>query len=120
MLSRNLKIAACLAVLLAGGTTAFAGRIPDPAIDVETVDAYCSRTYYIDYYGGIKAEVGVIGDGDTDLDVKVYDEWGRLVAQDLSYSDRCYCDWYPSRRGTYRIVVENLGNVWNRYTLITN
>lgn len=102
------------------GTTAIAGRVGGAGSDNDIVEAYSTSTYYIDFYGSEWAEVSVIGDGDTDLDVFVYDMHGNLVAQDIGYTDRCFVDWYPRRRGTYRIEVQNLGSVWNRYTLRTN
>jgi hypothetical protein len=120
MFARTLKVTACLAVVLAIGAAATAGRVPVPATDTDIVEAYSSMTYYIDFYGGEWAQVEIDGDNDTDLDLKIYDSSGRLVAQDLGYSDHAICEWYPRRRGTYRVVVENLGNVWNRYSLWTN
>lgn len=119
MFSRSLKVAAVLS-LLAVSATAIAGRVGGSGIVTERVEAYDADTYYIDFYGNEWAEVSVTGDGDTDVDVFVYDMNGTLVAQDIGYTDRCFVDWYPRRRGTYRIVVRNLGSVWNRYTLRTN
>ncbi len=120
MFTRSLKVAVCLAVLLVAGTTAIAGRAGGPAEDRTIVEAYSSRTYYIDFDANDWAQVEVIGDGDTDLDLKIYDMRGNLVAQDIGYTDRCFCEWNPRRRGTYRVEVENLGNVWNRFSLWTN
>lgn len=119
MFSRSLKVAAVLS-LLAVSATAIAGRVGGPGVDTDRVEAYDSTTYYIDFHGNEWAEVSVIGDGDTDLDLFVYDMNGTLVARDIDYTDRCFVDWYPRRRGTYRIVIRNLGSVWNRYTLETN
>ena len=60
--------------------------------------------------------VFVSGDGDTDLDVYVYDEDGNLVASD----DEC-CEggiaWTPCRIGKFTIKVINRGSVYNCYTI---
>lgn len=103
---------------LAGGVEA--GRIPGPGIDVRRCEAYASVTYYDTFRGGELAVVSIAGDGDTDLDLFVYDRFGNLVAQGIGLTDRETVRWLPRSTGTYRIVVRNLGGVWNRYSLSTN
>jgi hypothetical protein len=58
-------------------------------------------------YVGHLAEVVVIGDGDTDLDLYVYDRAGRLVGYDDDPTDRCYVRFHPSTTGSYTIKVVN-------------
>jgi hypothetical protein len=58
-------------------------------------------------YVGHLAEVAVIGDGDTDLDLYVYDPAGRLVGYDDDPTDRCYVRFFPRMSGTYTIKVVN-------------
>lgn len=70
--------------------------------------------------GGELAEVAISGDGDTDLDLFVYDEYGNLICSSQSWSDDEYCSWIPRRTGEFRIVVRNHGNVWNRYLMYIN
>jgi hypothetical protein len=55
---------------------------------------------------GHLAEVVVIDDGDTDLDLYVYDPCGRLVGCD-DETDRCYVRFFPRMSGTYTIKVVN-------------
>ena len=76
--------------------------------------------YTINFYGGELAEIAVAGDGDTDLDLYVYDEYGNQICSDTNWSDRTYCRWMPSWTGSFRIAIENLGAVRNRYRLTTN
>ena len=38
----------------------------------------------------------------------------------LSIGDDCYVSWTPSWTGAFKIKIKNLGNVYNRYVLITN
>lgn len=58
-------------------------------------------------YVGHLAEMAVIGDGDTDLDLYVYDPAGRLVGSDEDETDRCYVRFFPRTTGTYTIKVVN-------------
>jgi hypothetical protein len=58
------------------------------------------------------AEFFVIGDGDTDLDLFIYDANGKVVAKDEDPADRasdlCVCRWTPDREQEYKIVIKNL------------
>ena len=47
---------------------------------------------------------------------------GRLIGQGIGLTDRETVTWYvPGNQiQTYRIVVRNLGGVWNRFTMRTN
>jgi len=49
-----------------------------------------SDFYNITFRGGEYAEVAVIGDGDCDLDLYVYDENGNFIGSDTDGTDRCY------------------------------
>jgi hypothetical protein len=97
-----------------------AGRIGGPGGDAFTVQGYGSVTYNITFEGGRPAEVAIIGDGRTDLDIFVYDANGRLVAQGIGPTDIETVRWTPPQQQTYRIVVVNLGNSPNRYGFGTN
>ena len=101
--------------------TADAGAYPEP-IDVwqERVQAFDTDVHYVYFCGGLRAHVLFEGDGDTDLDVKVYDMDGNLIASDLGMTDRGFVVFTPPRSGIYRIEVVNLGGVWNAYDLMTN
>jgi hypothetical protein len=61
----------------------------------------------------------IAGDGDTDVDFTVYDSSGTMVYQDLDTDDRTSTTLYGTAGGsngcqTWRVVLNNLGNVWNR------
>lgn len=117
---KNILVAVTLSVVFAFGAFAHAGHIRGPQSGSARCEAYGSVTYYETFRGGEMAEVAIQGDGDTDLDLFVYDMNGRLVAQGTGYTDRELVRWFVPSTGTYRIVVRNLGNVWNRYGLGTN
>ena len=71
-------------------------------------------------YGGEIAEVALSGDGDTDVDLFIYDENGNLVAEDRDPGDDCLARWYVKRTSTYTIRVRNQGGVYNNYVIATN
>ena len=96
------------------------GRAGGPGNTSSSVLAYDTDVYQVEFRGGRLAEVFVSGDGDTDLDLRVYDEFGSRVCQDLSWDDQEYCSWSPRWTGPFRVEIENLGGVYNVYTLLTN
>lgn len=96
------------------------GRRQGPGIVHTRVEAHSRDTYSIDFRGGETAVITVSGDGDTDLDLYVYDENGNLVADDTDFTDECIVAWTPAWSGEFTVVVKNLGSVYNAYTLATN
>ena len=86
----------------------------------DRVRANGTDSYVISFRGARTAEVAVLGDGDTDLDLFIYDEYDNLVCRDTDTTDQTYCSWSPAWTGSFRIKIENLGNVFNRYELLTN
>ena len=112
-----------VAALLGAGlfpSLSFAGRVPGPGTVCDTVGAFRTDVYTEWFRGGEIATVVVSGDGDTDLDVFVYDEYGTLVAWDTGYTDDCLVVWRPRWTGPFRIKVVNRGSFYNRYVLATN
>ena len=116
---KNLIIAV-LTVAFAFNTFAEAGHIRGPQVGNARCQAHSTVTYYETFRGGEMARVAIHGDGDTDLDLFVYDMNGRLVASATGTSDREMVQWFVPTDGTYRIVVRNLGNVYNQYGMATN
>lgn len=76
--------------------------------------------YVIRFNGMEIAELAVLGDGSTDLDLEVYDHNGNLIARDVSSIDRCYVRWVPRVTGPFMVKIINLGTTSNAYTLLTN
>jgi len=74
----------------------------------------------ITFRGGELAQVTVIGDGDTDLDLYVYDENGNLIDSDEDPGDNCSCTFIPIRTESFSIKIVNRGSIYNNYVLITN
>jgi hypothetical protein len=84
--------------------------LPAGAVDVWTVP----------FFGGSYAEIGVKGDGDTQLLVTVADENGNRITCPARVEDRFYCDFVPRWNGYFTISVENSGTMPNSYFLLTN
>lgn len=75
---------------------------------------------YERFRGGDIAEVGLQGDGDTDVDLYIYDENGREICKSIRYDDTEYCEWYPAWTGQFRIKLVNRGSVYNDTVVVTN
>ena len=76
--------------------------------------------YVVAFKKGIIAQIGVSGNGNSDLDLYVYDENGNVIVADTDYSDDCYVSWYPRWTGNYLIRVVNQGTYRNYFTIVTN
>lgn len=83
----------------------------------DRVEAYSSNYYTLRVRRGEHVDVWGRGDGDTDLDLYVFDPSDRLVASDEGYTDSMSVSFEARRSGTYTIQVRNLGSVWNAFTL---
>lgn len=104
--------------LLLGVSPAEAGRVPTPGSDVATVGAFSSISYDEDFFGGERANVVVVGDGSTMLQVTVYDENGNYITSATGYT--ASVTWYPRWTGEFTIRVTNLGAYGNRYVMRSN
>lgn len=95
---------------------------PDQIVaGLTTVDAFSEDAWrWRTALGGQVAEVAISGDGDTDLDLFIYDENGYLVCSSTLYGDTEYCSWIPKWTGQFRIVVKNYGPVYNAYRMWIN
>jgi hypothetical protein len=62
----------------------------------------------------------VKGDGDTRLDLYVYDENGNLITSQVGPGDNCLARWQPKWTGPFTIRVVNRGGIGNRYYIWTN
>jgi len=96
------------------------GASGGPKYVVERVNSHSTDYYMVEFQGGSGAEIALSGDGDTDLDLFVYDENGNRIASDTGATDDAYVSWTPRWTGQFRIEVKNLGGVYNQYVMITN
>jgi len=91
-----------------------------PKTHQDTVQPGATDVYTVVFNGGQLAEAGIAGDGDSDLDLFVYDENDHLVCRSTASTDREYCRWWPRWTGPFRIEIQNLGAVADLYRLPTN
>ncbi len=67
-----------------------------------------------------RATVMISGDGDSNLDLYVYDERGARVCAAERLDDVEVCRWQPQGAGQYTIHVVNRGAVENSYVMRSN
>ena len=96
------------------------GNVFGPSRTYEVVKANYTDTYKIGFVANSLAEIFVSGDGDTDLDLFVFDSNGNLIASDTDYTDDCYVSWIPAWTGRFTVKIVNRGHVYNRYVMLTN
>ncbi len=97
------------------------GAAADPCDGAEwgahRVGAYASQTFSVCCNRGEYTQISVHGDGTTDLDLFVYDGYGRLVAQDTDSGDDCVATFFVTVGGNFRVVVRNFGGIYNDFTI---
>jgi hypothetical protein len=96
------------------------GAVGGPKYGTYKVAAGGTDSFTIKFFANERASIAVSGDGDTDLDLYVYDENGNLLVSDNDYSDDCIVNWTPLWTGQFYVKVVNRGNVYNRYEIATN
>ena len=96
------------------------GLAGGPSIGTYILPAYSTHTFNLRYVGGQNAHFAIQGDGDTDIDCTVTNEYGQTVGGNYDLSDTCHFDWYVPYTQTYTFRFDNLGGVWNRYVMDTN
>ena len=109
-----------ITLLVGAGASANAGAVNGAKQGFYRIHAGYTNSFQISFWAGEKAEVGVIGDGVTNIDLYVYDSYGNLVAWDENVTDKCYVKWLPRYTETYTIKLVNRGRVYNEYRLLTN
>ncbi len=85
---------------------------------IGTVGPGGTRVYTVTANPGAIASIVVIGNGNTDLDLFVYDACGRLLGSDTDASDNCLVIVRVPCNGRLQVEIENLGSCCNRFALI--
>src|SRR5262249_17466757 len=119
-MQRMVAFAAIVAVMGAG-SLAYAGAFGGPKWTVNQWLGPLTRIeYQIALVGGQEAGIALQGDGATNLDLYVYDQFGNLVWHDTRYGDFCEAHiWVPYSQ-VYTVRVVNTGNLWNVFSLVTD
>lgn len=108
---KNLFVAMCALVL--GLSTSVASA--DIVNGQNVIDPY--ETQYFDQI--LPSGVWIFkvqGDGDGDIDCRVYDGWGNVIARDTDKQDNCYVRLNLDELGIYRFKITNAGRIYSRYT----
>ena len=95
-------------------------RITSASVARSDLAAGQTDTWQMAFFGESYAEIAVLGDGDSGLDVRLTDATGSLICADPAATDQMFCDFVPARNGFFSLTVINTGSVANSYNLITN
>jgi hypothetical protein len=82
-----------------------------------SISANRYQTFTVNAYGNEVTRFTLRGDGDTDLDLFVYDCNGNLVVSDTGPSDQAVLLVTPFYTQTLTIKIVNHGSVYNDYSL---
>lgn len=116
-----LALAAAGFAAVAGSPMTAQANSPEPGVwSARTIGALSSRVFTEVFYAGVPAQVWLRGDGDTNLDLYVWDENNRLVCASETYGDREICRWHPRWTGQFYIEIVNFGSVYNVADIGTN
>lgn len=102
------------------GSGSTRGAVGGPKGQCDRVYGKDINSYQVKFWASELAEVCVSGDGDTDLDLYVYDADGNLIGSDTDYTDECVVRWVPAWTGTFIIKVVNRGVLYNNFAIWTN
>jgi hypothetical protein len=112
-------LATTAACAIAAGL-AFAGGLDGPMRSTRVIPGNGTHVHQALFQGGQQAIVIVSGDGDSDLDLRVYDGNNNVVCEDDDDTDLAMCSWTPYYSANYRLRIRNIGETANRYWLRTN
>ena len=96
------------------------GSFDGPKRRMDYVSGKGQMIYNIPFRAGEIGEVTVLGSGDTDLDLFIYDANGGLINSDTNDGDDCYARFAPRMAGNVTIKIVNRGTEQNDYSMITN
>ena len=94
------------------------GRLPTAIKALADLEGGQTDSWQIALSGDVAAELGLIGDGDSALDLTVTDEAGSIVCALPPGITPALCRFTPARNGFFNVVVRNHGAVQNSYQLV--
>ena len=95
---------------------------PQPHVlraSASTLAPGASETWTLPFYGGTHAELAVVGDGSSNLDLLVLSADQTQICQDGGSADRAYCGFVLRENGDVTITVSNAGAAPGNYLLLT-
>ena len=78
-----------------------------------------AETWTVGFYGGTHAELAILGDGRSNLDLTVRDAAGGVICADLGSADRAMCGFALRDNGEVQVTVTNAGTEPAVYMLLT-
>ncbi len=113
-----LVLTASVGAMFTTPSVASADPVGGSIVKSYTVEARSTDTLTVTLRGGETTRIRLSGDGDTCLELRVYDENGNLVASDtVGLGDDREVFVRPKWTGKFSIKVANLGTVYNRYVI---
>ena len=88
-----------------------------PTFHTDIVSGHSTDIYEVKLSGEEPTNIGIQGDGDTDLDCFVYDDNGHLIDSVENLSDTCSFGFTPLWPGQFTLRIRNRGKVNNQYIL---
>jgi hypothetical protein len=112
--------AGILARITAARAVAPKGLIGGARSWIRDIPANSNVTYRLAAYGGYVWNIIAAGDGDTDVDMEIRDEYGNLICRDIAPYSRASCRFTPAWDGSFSVRIINLGPVWTRTLVMSN
>jgi hypothetical protein len=100
-----------------GGTL---GRTAGAISHRDRVRARGTDEYVMTFSAGDVARVAVVGAGNVDLDLYIYDENGIFITKDDDGTAECLVAFTPRWTGKFKVRIVNRGYVSSEYMLMTN
>jgi hypothetical protein len=119
-MAKTIRILLASVVLLGAGVgMAQAGPQGGRKVIRDEVNPVSTDTWTFVLRGNQATRIRLSGDGDTCLELRVYDQNGNLVAADtLGFGDDRQVFVTPRWTGPFKIKITNLGAVSNSYILV--
>ena len=119
---KRIILALAMAASLVSGSAAVAGAIGGPAfVWREVVGAYQWIEYRVAFRGGEWTTISVVGLTPGNLDLYVLDEFGNVIAADITYVDNvCQVTFYAAYPRVYTIRVVNRTARASLFDILTN
>ena len=122
-----LKILSLLSLLASPALTQLPAAAPTPTADpalaaasevrFSAIRGHGRDSWSLVLTGGVVHMITVRGDGDSDLDAYLYDQFGNLVSSDDDSTDLCIVSVLPRWTGPFTLVVRNRGSRANAYSV---
>jgi hypothetical protein len=95
------------------------GAVGGPKSGRTVVKGGFTDQFVMKFDGGAPAAVQINGDGDSSLDLYVYDENGNRICAAVGRGDEAICRWNPKWTGPFTVRIVNRG-IANEYSIRTN